>query len=125
MILDIILNIAKDVMTMHFRRWIWSALTLTAAALLSGPVSAQEYGDASRGSAVATGTCIACHGVRRGENSINPLAPPFAIIAATKGISAMALNVALQTPHRAMPNIMLDSQERADVVAYILTLKSN
>ena len=109
---------------MHFRRRIWS-LTLTAATLLSGLVSAQEYGDASRGSAVATGVCIACHGVRRGENSINPLAPPFSVIAATKGMSTMALNVALQTPHRAMPNIMLESQERADVVAYILTLKSN
>ena len=27
----------------------------------------------------------------------------------------MALSVALQTPHHAMPNIMLDPQERADV----------
>lgn len=39
-------------------------------------------------------------------------------------MSAMALNVALLTPHHAMPNIMLDPQERADIIAYILSLKS-
>jgi hypothetical protein len=39
-------------------------------------------------------------------------------------MSAMALNVALLTPHHAMPNIMLDPQERADVIAYVLSLKT-
>ena len=37
----------------------------------------------------------------------------------------MALNVSLLSSHRSMPNIVLDPQERADVVAYILSLKSN
>jgi hypothetical protein len=50
---------------------------------------------------------------------------PSGTIAETNGMSEMALNVALQTPHRAMPNIMLDPQERADVVAYILSLKGD
>ena len=109
---------------MNVGRWVWCVLTVVAVAL-AGPAPGQEYGDASRGSAVALGLCIACHGVRQAENSNNPLAPPFALIAATKGMSAMALNVALMSPHRAMPNIMLDAQERADVIAYILTLKSN
>jgi hypothetical protein len=40
-------------------------------------------------------------------------------------MSEMALSVSLQTPHRAMPNIMLDPQERADVIAYILSLKGD
>jgi len=96
-----------------------------APAILSAPTWAQDYGEASRGSALALRVCIVCHGVRHGENSTNPLAPPFAVIAATRGMSAVALNVALLSPHRAMPNIMLDSQERADVIAYILTLKPN
>jgi mono/diheme cytochrome c family protein len=93
--------------------------------LLSGPAWAQDHGDVRRGSVLALRVCIACHGVRPGENSNNPLAPPFAVIAETKGMSAIALNVALLSPHRAMPNIMLEPQERADVIAYILTLKSN
>jgi hypothetical protein len=59
------------------------------------------------------------------EKSINPLAPPFLAIAEVKGMSGIALNVALLSPHRAMPNIILDSQERADVIAYILSLKTD
>jgi len=110
---------------MHFNWRVGCGAVLAAAALLGAPASAQEYGDAGRGLTLALSVCVACHGVRHGENSPNPLAPPFVAIAQTRGMSAMALNVALLSPHRAMPNIMMDSQERADVVAYILTLKSN
>jgi len=35
----------------------------------------------------------------------------------------MALNVALLTSHRSIPNIVLNAQERADVIAFIMTLK--
>ena len=52
------------------------------------------------------------------------MALAFTVIADVRGMSAMALHVALQTSHRSMPNIVLDPQERADVVAYILSLKS-
>ena len=100
------------------------AIALPCIALLALPAKAQEYGDAGRGSQLAQRICVACHGVRKDEDSNNPLAPPFSMIADTRGISAMALNVALLSPHRAMPNIMLDPQERADVAAYILTLKA-
>ncbi|MEX2034157.1 MAG: c-type cytochrome [Xanthobacteraceae bacterium] len=114
----------------------WIALSVAAVALLGAPVWtpawtpawapawAQEHGDASRGATLAVGVCVACHGVRKGEGSVNPLAPPFTVIADVRGMSAMALHVALQTSHRSMPNIVLDPQERADVVAYILSLKS-
>ena len=112
-------------MAMQRSRRNWIALSVAAAALLSAPAWAQEYGDASRGATLAVGVCVACHGVRKGEGSVNPLAPPFTVIADVRGMSAMALNVALLSSHRAMPNIMLDPQERADVVAYILSLKSN
>jgi len=98
---------------------------LVAAFLLGTPALAQDYGDAKRGSVLALGTCAGCHSVRKVGSSANPSAPPFRTIAKTKGISAMALSVALQTPHHAMPNIMLDPQERADVIAYILLLKGD
>ena len=111
-------------MSIRCNRWIGPTASVVAAALSGLPSIAQEHGDAGRGSALALQVCMACHGVRKNEASINPLAPPFAAIAEVRGMSAMALNVALQSPHRAMPNIMLDPQERADVVAYILSLKS-
>jgi mono/diheme cytochrome c family protein len=108
---------------MHRSSWNWIALTLIGAAFLGGSAWAQDHGDVKRGSALALGVCIACHGVRHGEESNNMLAPPFADIAKSQGMSAIALNVALLSPHHAMPNIMLDPQERADVIAYILSLK--
>ena len=81
----------------------------------------------ARGSVLALGTCAVCHAVSKGKggSSANPSAPPFSTIAEVKGMSAMALNVALLTPHHAMPNIMLYPQERADIIAYILSLKSD
>jgi mono/diheme cytochrome c family protein len=85
---------------------------------------AQQDGDARRGEAIALQTCVACHAVRKGDASTKPEAPPFTAIATVRGMSPTALTVALLSPHRAMPNIMLDPQERADVVAYILTLKT-
>ena len=96
-----------------------------AAFLLAAPALAQDHGDAKRGSVLALGTCAVCHSVSKGGSSVNPAAPPFRSIAETKGISEMALSVALQTPHHAMPNIMLDPQERADVIAYVLSLKGD
>jgi len=39
-------------------------------------------------------------------------------------MSAITLNVALLTSHRSMPNIVLNAQECADVIAFIPTLKT-
>ena len=63
----------------------------------------------------AQSTCAVCHGTRKGETSANRQAPPFDAIAQVKGMSAMALNVALLSSHRSMPNIVLDAKERADL----------
>jgi hypothetical protein len=49
---------------------------------------------------------------------------PLTATANTKGMSAIARNVALLKSHRSMPNIVLVAQERADVIAFILTLKT-
>jgi mono/diheme cytochrome c family protein len=100
------------------------ALSIALAAALPGlQAGAQERGDAVRGAQLAQRICIACHGIRSGEESVNPSAPSFSAIAATRGMSPMALHVALLSPHREMPNIMLDARERADIVAYILGMK--
>jgi cytochrome c len=99
------------------------AAGLLAVIAIPAPAVAQD-GDAARGETLARQVCIACHAVSKTDKSSNPLAPPFVTIASVRGASAMALNVALLSPHRAMPNIMLEPRERADVIAYILTLKT-
>jgi cytochrome c2 len=94
-------------------------------ALSAPPVFAQEIGNATRGWKLAVRTCAGCHWVRNAQKSGSQRAPTLSAIANVKGMSAMALNVALLTSHRTMPNIVLNAQERADVIAFILTLKAN
>ena len=57
------------------------------------------------------------------SRSPNANAPRFHAIASIPGITAIALSAALNTPHRVMPNIMLATDEQADIIAYILSLK--
>jgi mono/diheme cytochrome c family protein len=95
-------------------------------ALCAAPVgaSAQEVGSAKEGLALARGTCASCHAVERGQTvSPNLIAPTFEEIAGTPGMTATALSVALQTPHRSMPNLILKPDEIDDISAYILSLK--
>src|SRR3954469_603427 len=82
---------------------------LTAAYMLVGisAASAQETGDPRLGLEVATEACASCHAIFRLEDrSPNPNAPPFADIANVRGMTATALQVALQSPHKTMPNVM-------------------
>ena len=39
-------------------------------------------------------------------------------------MTAIALNVALQSPHKTMPNMMFEPDELRDLVAYILSMKT-
>ena len=110
---------------MRQKRLISIVLMLAVWVLLNAPVFAQEIGNATRGWKLAIRTCSDCHWVRHGGKSGSLRAPTLSAIANTKGMSAMALNVALLTSHRSMPNIVLDAQERADIITFILTLKTN
>jgi hypothetical protein len=40
-------------------------------------------------------------------------------------MTAMALHVALQSPHKTMPNVMLEPDKLRNLIAYILTLKES
>ena len=110
---------------MHHRRLISIALIMAVGAFLDATGFAQEIGNATRGWKLAFRSCAGCHGVRNAGKSRSPQAPTFSAIANVNGMSTMALNVALLTSHRSMPNIVLDARERADVIAFILTLKTN
>jgi mono/diheme cytochrome c family protein len=96
---------------------LWTGAALTAA-------HAQE-GDSREGLAVAQHLCASCHAIHRGAAaSPNSKAPTFEVIAAVPGMTALALGVALRTSHREMPNIILDADQRANVIAYILSLRA-
>jgi mono/diheme cytochrome c family protein len=99
-------------------------MALIGTLAMSVPGTAQNYGNASRGGGIAMRVCLACHGVRAQEVSVNPKAPTFDLIATEMGVSETALSVALRTTHRDMPNIMLEDQERADIIAYIMSLRN-
>jgi mono/diheme cytochrome c family protein len=100
---------------------------LSVAGFVAGVVApgvAQEAGDVAAGRTIATTICVACHVVGRGE-FVSPTgaAPAFTRLAATPGMTSIALSAALQTSHKQMPNIILQPDERRDVIAYILSLK--
>lgn len=101
----------------------FAQLAFAAAALAAAPALAQDPGNPLRGQELAARICADCHGVNKGDASRNWSAPPFAKIATSEGMSATALNVALVSSHRDMPNLILQPAERANVIAYIMSLK--
>jgi mono/diheme cytochrome c family protein len=95
-----------------------------AGFLHSSPILAQDAEEVGRGREIAQTICAACHVVAKGQLvSFNSEAPPFPVLAATPGMTTIALTAALLTSHRQMPNIILQPDERRDVIAYILSLK--
>ena len=86
-------------------------------------VQAQE-GDARRGLSLARQVCAECHAVQAQElKSPNPKSPTFPELAKTPGMTSAALTVALTTPHAGMPMFRLSADQRADIIAYVLSLK--
>jgi len=100
----------------------------TAAALicLAWSARADEFGDVHAGRVFAKKVCSPCHAIEP-EAPMSPKidAPSFAAVANTPGMTRTALTVWLQTPHPTMPNFILEAQDQDDVIAYILSLKSN
>ncbi len=85
----------------------------------------QDRGNIGQGHMMAEQVCARCHAVEPGQtHSPNGAAPAFPDIAASPGLTATAIRVWLQTPHPTMPNIVLNNQEKDNIVAYLLSLKS-
>jgi mono/diheme cytochrome c family protein len=92
-----------------------------AFSLISIPAMAQ---DVSAGSHVAQTWCKNCHDVSPGANVMHDTgAPPFAVVASSKGTTSTALTAFLYTSHNRMPDYSLTRKEAADVSAYIMSLK--
>ena len=93
-------------------------------AIVVAHAHAQAPGDPQKGRALALRFCAECHAVERHNGrSPNSEAPNFIAVASTPGMTAMALNVFFQTPHRAMPNLILETGQKNDIIAYIMSLK--
>lgn len=101
-----------------------SLATLMAMAAIVAPLKAQDTGDPRQGLSLARQVCSECHAIQPQQLlSPNPRAPTFPQLAATPGMTTAALTVALTTPHVGMPMFRLSSEQREDIIAYILSLR--
>ncbi|MEZ5817653.1 MAG: cytochrome C [Hyphomicrobiaceae bacterium] len=104
-------------------RWV----VLAVVALLFSPTGALAQGSSNvsgRGEELATRLCAECHAVEPGA-MVSPRegVASFQAIADTPGMTALALEVWLTTPHREMPHLLLDTGERQDLITYMTSLK--
>lgn len=101
----------------------FTVVILLFGLLSAMPTLAHDNSPAQRGRAVAERRCAGCHAVQAGEAaSPNAAATSFGRVAATSGMTELALQARLQTSHRTMPNLILDADDMRDVIAYILSL---
>jgi len=101
-------------------------MTLLATSVAASGVRAQMgAGNARDGQTAAQQVCSECHATRAGQTSPNSKSPTFVEIATTPGMTGTALTVALTTPHAGMPMFQLSTAQRANIIAYILTLKAD
>lgn len=89
-----------------------------------GVALAEDHARAERGHRFAQANCAQCHGVEAGD-TVSPAAaaPPFRTVAQMPSMTGRALTVWLQSPHPSMPMLIVPDGARADLIAYILSLK--
>jgi mono/diheme cytochrome c family protein len=93
--------------------------------LASVAARAQDTGNAQEGLVYAKKVCTECHAVEAADYaSPNADAPSFEAVANTVGITPRALTVWLQTSHPTMPNLVIEPDDRDNVISYIMTLKA-
>ena len=91
---------------------------------MAGVAAAQEAGDAAKGLAYAVRVCAECHGVLAIDRASPMMGlATFKAIANSPGMSGTALAVWLRTPHQSMPNLVIETEDRSNVIAYILSLR--
>ena len=101
---------------MSARSMAWSALLLAA---IASSALGQELGDRDAGERLAAVNCAQCHSAIDAPFG----APAFATVASMPSTTPDFLNVFLQSPHAAMPDLILSPDDRSDLIAYILSLR--
>ena len=100
--------------------------TMPLAAALAAVAAGAKAQDIAAGQhAFAREACNACHVVEFEQGAFRRfvIGPAFRDIANTPGMTATALQVFLTSSHPRMPNLLLTPEEKANVVAYILSLR--
>ena len=82
-------------------------------------------GDKQAGRRFALDNCRPCHVVAGDQSSSVRFAnaPNFSAVANDPKTTAFELNMWLTNPHPIMPTLVLTTQESADVIAYIMSLR--
>jgi mono/diheme cytochrome c family protein len=90
-------------------------LATTALVLIPGTAEAVELGDPKLGLAYARRNCAGCHRVETG-GAVSPstIIPSF----------DRALSVWMQTPHPTMPNLIIPTEERDNIISYVMSLRA-
>jgi cytochrome c len=107
-------------------RYIRRTTLIAALAAITLNAHAQD-GNITAGHSFAREACSACHVVDAGHQRLPRrifIAPGFRTIANTPGMTVTALRVFLTTSHPKVPNPIIMSEQMADVIAYILSLRS-
>ena len=79
--------------------------------------------DVAAGARVAERQCTGCHQIARAMNKAPGIAPSFAQIANSRGMTETSIEVFLRTSHEGMPNFVLRDKSITDVAAYIISLR--
>jgi mono/diheme cytochrome c family protein len=101
-------------------------IAMLAGTLAANAASAMaQEGSPAAGHAFASAACKSCHIVDAEEKSPRNLAiaPTLRDIANTPWMTATALRIFLTTPRPKMPNLILQPQQMADVITYIVSLR--
>ena len=99
------------------------SVTVLALSIAASPIYAQGNQQGGLGLTEARQVCSACHAIQKGQvPSPNSRSPTFVELANAPGMTAAALLVALTTPHAGMPMFILTTEQRENVIAYILSL---
>ena len=96
---------------------------LAAAGVPLSGASAQGWGDAAAGKAMAERWCAECHMVAPDQAQASADVPTFMEIARRVDGDFAVLEGFLIDPHPPMPDMSLTRQEIRDVIAYFATLK--
>jgi cytochrome c2 len=102
-----------------------TGLVFGLALLFSAAAAAQDLpGDAGRERVIAEHGCSGCHAIEPGVRAPPGVdTPTFQDVADDPAMTELALNAFLQRPHQNMANLQLGAKDRADLIAYMLSLK--
>jgi cytochrome c len=103
--------------------WVPTLVWLVAAGLPVATATAQGWGDAAVGRAIAEQWCAECHMVSPDQPQALADVPTFMEIARAADDDIAVLGGFLIDPHPPMPEMSLTRQEIRDVLAYFATLR--